>query len=160
MLGPVASPHVQASGNNINPGDAIYTSVAQPYDYTQGYHFLMRFLNERSAPFLPLNGHQTVGLSPNTSPTIQRHPNDMRYFPPPRGGPLVSGVDEAAMRSRFEKNDILRVVRALAIFRPSLIALQMPMSEADEVFVERALQRSLLVSFSLGIFFRLPLDRL
>lgn len=50
------------------------------------------------------------------------------------------------MFCRFEKNDILRVVRALAIFRPSLIALQMPITEQDEIFVERALQRSLLVS--------------
>lgn len=46
---------------------------------------------------------------------------------------------------RFEKNDILRIVRALAIFRPSLIALQMPMTDEDEVFVERCFQRSLLV---------------
>ncbi|KIY44482.1 hypothetical protein FISHEDRAFT_31460, partial [Fistulina hepatica ATCC 64428] len=54
---------------------------------------------------------------------------------------------------RFEKNDILRIVRALAIFRPSLIALQMPLSWDDEVFVERCFQRSLielekLVSYS------------
>ena len=34
---------------------------------------------------------------------------------------------------RFEKNDILRIVRALATFRPSLIALQMPLTEEDEV---------------------------
>ena len=46
---------------------------------------------------------------------------------------------------RFEKNDILRIVRALAIFRPSLIALQMPLSVEDEVFVEKCFQRSLLV---------------
>jgi hypothetical protein len=45
----------------------------------------------------------------------------------------------------FEKNDILRIVRALAIFRPSLIALQMPMTDEDEVFVEKCFQRSLLV---------------
>lgn len=38
------------------------------------------------------------------------------------------------------------MVRALAIFRPSLIALQMPMSEEDEVFVEKCFQRSLVVS--------------
>jgi len=53
----------------------------------------------------------------------------------------------------FDKNDILRVVRALAIVRPSLIALQMPLANEDEVFVERCLQRSLaeldkLISFS------------
>ncbi|KAI6000704.1 hypothetical protein EDD15DRAFT_2483208 [Pisolithus albus] len=65
--------------------------VTAPYDYTEGYHFLMKHL-----------------------PT------------------------------RFEKNDILRIVRALAIFRPSLIALQMPLTEEDEVFVERCFQRSLL----------------
>lgn len=44
----------------------------------------------------------------------------------------------------FEKNDILRVVRALAAFRPSLIALQMPMSEDDEIFLERSFQRTLI----------------
>ena len=54
---------------------------------------------------------------------------------------------------RFEKNDILRIVRALAIVRPSFIALQMPMTEEDDVFVEKCFQRSLieldkLVSFS------------
>ncbi|KAI6135754.1 hypothetical protein EV401DRAFT_1844069 [Pisolithus croceorrhizus] len=65
--------------------------VTTPYDYTEGYHFLMKHL-----------------------PT------------------------------RFEKNDILRIVRALAIFRPSLIALQMPLTEEDEVFVEKCFQRSLL----------------
>lgn len=46
--------------------------------------------------------------------------------------------------SSFEKADILRVVRALAAFRPSLIALQMPMSEEDEVFLERSFQRTLI----------------
>ena len=55
---------------------------------------------------------------------------------------------------RFEKNDILRIVRALAIVRPSLIALQMPLSEEDEVFVEKCFQRSLLVSVTEEIHFR------
>ncbi|KAM0789494.1 hypothetical protein ACM66B_000313 [Microbotryomycetes sp. NB124-2] len=57
------------------------------------------------------------------------------------------------LKSRFEKNDILRIIRALATFRPSLIALQMPLSEEDEIFVERTFQRTLvelnkLISFS------------
>jgi PAS domain-containing protein len=48
---------------------------------------------------------------------------------------------------------MLRVVRALAIFRPSLIALQMPLSLDDEIFLEKCFQRSLLeleklISFS------------
>ncbi|EJU04218.1 hypothetical protein DACRYDRAFT_20822 [Dacryopinax primogenitus] len=69
----------------------VYQRVTTSYDYTEGYHFLMKFLTER-----------------------------------------------------FDKNDILRVVRALAIFRPSLIALQMPLSEEDEVFVEKSFQRTLI----------------
>ncbi|KAL8280871.1 hypothetical protein RQP46_006875 [Phenoliferia psychrophenolica] len=57
------------------------------------------------------------------------------------------------LKKRFEKNDILRIIRALATFRPSLIALQMPLTEEDEVFVERTFQRTLvelnkLISFS------------
>ncbi|KAF5322825.1 hypothetical protein D9619_002031 [Psilocybe cf. subviscida] len=70
---------------------SIHDRVNAPFDYTEGYHFLMKHL-----------------------PT------------------------------RFEKNDILRIVRALAIFRPSLIALQMPLSLEDEIFVEKCFQRSLL----------------
>ncbi|UZJ52546.1 hypothetical protein CBS101457_001866 [Exobasidium rhododendri] len=55
--------------------------------------------------------------------------------------------------ANLEKAQVLRIVRALAIFRPSLIALQMPLTEEDEVFVERSLQRTILefeklVSFS------------
>ncbi|KAF8305493.1 hypothetical protein DL93DRAFT_2066262, partial [Clavulina sp. PMI_390] len=97
MISPPQPPNLNAangpdrSGQWRSAGDSVYSQVVTGYDYTQGYHFLMRFLSER-----------------------------------------------------FEKNDILRVVRALAIFRPSLIALQMPMTEQDEIFVERALQRSLL----------------
>jgi hypothetical protein len=71
----------------------VYGGITKPYDYTEGYHFLMKVL-----PF------------------------------------------------RFEKNDILRIVRALAIFRPSLIALQMPLTEEDEIFVEKCVQRSVIVS--------------
>ncbi|KAI0630328.1 hypothetical protein C8Q77DRAFT_1137565 [Trametes polyzona] len=83
-----------------NAVQSVYKSVTKGYDYTEGYHFLMKHMSRR-----------------------------------------------------FEKNDILRIVRALAIVRPSFIALQMPMSEEDEVFVEKCFQRSLieldkLVSFS------------
>ncbi|KAK8847352.1 hypothetical protein IAR55_005209 [Kwoniella newhampshirensis] len=48
------------------------------------------------------------------------------------------------LTKNFEQPDVLRVVRALASFRPSLIALQMPMSEDDEVFLERSFQRTLI----------------
>ncbi|RPD59881.1 hypothetical protein L227DRAFT_586416 [Lentinus tigrinus ALCF2SS1-6] len=79
---------------------SVYRNVTKGYDYTEGYHFLMKHMSRR-----------------------------------------------------FDKNDILRIVRALAIVRPSFIALQMPMTEEDDVFVEKCFQRSLieldkLVSFS------------
>jgi len=90
-----ATPGLTAFGDfypsRNNPSD-VYLRVKTPHDYTAGYHFLMRYLQ---------NG-------------------------------------------RFSKNEILRVVRALAIFRPSLIALQMPLSYDDEVFVEKCFQRSLI----------------
>ncbi|TFY74732.1 hypothetical protein EWM64_g9280 [Hericium alpestre] len=87
----------------------VYDNVTAPYDYTEGYHSLMKYLPKR--------------------------------------------IDSSAWMIRFEKNDILRIVRALAIFRPSLIALQMPLSEEDEVFVEKCFQRSIveldkLISYS------------
>lgn len=70
-------------------------------------------------------------------------------FPYPKGYHfLIKYVTE-----KFQKAEALRIVRALAIFRPSLIALQMPLTEEDEIFVERALQRTILefeklISFS------------
>ncbi|KAL1939817.1 hypothetical protein VTO73DRAFT_9517 [Trametes versicolor] len=94
------SAHAITTGEGAGAVQSVYKSVTKGYDYTQGYHFLMKHLSRR-----------------------------------------------------FDKNDILRIVRALAIVRPSFIALQMPMSEEDEVFVEKCFQRSLieldkLVSFS------------
>lgn len=58
---------------------------------------------------------------------------------------LMSRFQYSHILYRFEKNDILRIVRALAIFRPSLIAMQMPLTEEDEVFVEKCFQRSIIV---------------
>ncbi|KAF9060652.1 hypothetical protein BDP27DRAFT_1452614 [Rhodocollybia butyracea] len=102
-LTPSAPRPNDSSMGGYTPGSklqSINDRVTKPFDYTEGYHFLMKHL------------------------------------------PI-----------RFEKNDILRIVRALAIFRPSLIALQMPLSFDDEVFVEKCFQRSLLeleklISFS------------
>lgn len=107
--GPLSSARVEPSHPHGAPSPVthstsrisdIYRGTTRPFDYTQGYRFLMEYL--------------------------QRN---------------------------FDKNDMLRVVRALAIFRPSLIALQMSLTEEDETFVERCVQRSLielekLISFS------------
>ncbi|TEB30358.1 hypothetical protein FA13DRAFT_1792357 [Coprinellus micaceus] len=88
---PIGSADLPPPKSTSSQLQSIHDRVTAPYDYTQGYHFLMKHL------------------------------------------PI-----------RFEKNDILRIVRALAIYRPSLIALQMPLSLEDEVFVEKCFQRSLL----------------
>lgn len=69
----------------------IYGDLTKPFPYTEGYHFLLKFVTDK-----------------------------------------------------FEKAEVLRIVRALGLFRPSLIALQMPLTEEDEVFVERSIQRTIL----------------
>jgi hypothetical protein len=184
----------QATGQWRPVGDSVYSQVVAGYDYTQGYHFLMRFLSERSAipfRFLSRRASATAATAPGDSSTVSDEgggddfsvlrgslesprasdrtsssfPSDPpkvplgvvnpepRYIPPPSSSLPQNNhvIDQMPMSCRFEKNDILRVVRALAIFRPSLIALQMPMTEQDEIFVERALQRSLLVSIYYSI---------
>ncbi|CAO1623590.1 unnamed protein product [Jaminaea pallidilutea] len=78
----------------------IYGDLTKPFSYTEGYHFLLKFVTDK-----------------------------------------------------FEKAEVLRIVRALGLFRPSLIALQMPLTDEDEVFVERSIQRTILefeklISFS------------
>lgn len=58
------------------------------------------------------------------------------------------------LQSHFEnKSSVLRIIRSLAIYRPSIIALHMPLTQEDEIFVERSFQRTLielekLISFS------------
>jgi hypothetical protein len=43
------------------------------------------------------------------------------------------------------REDLMRISRALALFRPSFIALIMNLTEEDLVFMEKCLQRTLLV---------------
>ena len=58
------------------------------------------------------------------------------------------------LQTNFDsKSDVRRIIRALSVYRPSLIALQMPLSVDDEIFIERSFQRTLielekLISFS------------
>ncbi|KAH9931075.1 uncharacterized protein BXZ73DRAFT_90162 [Epithele typhae] len=85
------SPSLSTANTPDHAIQSVYRNVTKGYDYTEGYHFLMKHMSRR-----------------------------------------------------FEKNDILRIVRALAIVRPSFIALQMPMTEEDDVFVEKCFQRSLI----------------
>ncbi|WVQ76100.1 hypothetical protein IAR50_005740 [Cryptococcus sp. DSM 104548] len=79
-----------------------------------------------------------VGMGPRTGSEIYR--NVVRPFDYTQGYHVLMDY----LANHFETHDVLRVVQSLASFRPSLIALQMPMSEEDEVFLERSFQRTLL----------------
>ncbi|KAM3581544.1 Transcriptional regulator of nonfermentable carbon utilization [Umbelopsis sp. WA50703] len=49
------------------------------------------------------------------------------------------------VRDKMGREDLMRISRALALFRPSFIALIMNLTEEDLVFMEKCLQRTLLV---------------
>ncbi|KAJ3092747.1 Transcriptional regulator of nonfermentable carbon utilization [Quaeritorhiza haematococci] len=69
----------------------VYTAVKRPYDYREGFHYLVTYVKER-----------------------------------------------------MEKNDIMRICKALAGFRPSFMAQIMNLSEEDLIFMEKCFQRTLL----------------
>ncbi|KAI7890672.1 uncharacterized protein EV154DRAFT_389213, partial [Mucor mucedo] len=57
------------------------------------------------------------------------------------------------VRDKMSREDLMRISRALALFRPSFLALIMNLTEEDLVFMEKCLQRTLLeyeklISFS------------
>ncbi|CEJ02997.1 Putative Transcription activator of gluconeogenesis ERT1 [Rhizopus microsporus] len=57
------------------------------------------------------------------------------------------------VRQKMNKEDLMRISRALALFRPSFLALIMNLTEEDLVFMEKCIQRTLLeyeklISFS------------
>lgn len=47
--------------------------------------------------------------------------------------------------SRMNREDLMRISRSLALFRPSFLALIMNLTEDDLVFMEQCIQRTLLV---------------
>lgn len=51
------------------------------------------------------------------------------------------------------REDLMRISRALALFRPSFIALIMNLTEEDLVFMEKCLQRTLLVHIRIHLVF-------
>jgi hypothetical protein len=46
----------------------------------------------------------------------------------------------------MNKEDLMRISRALALFRPSVLASMINLTEDDLVFTEKCLQRTLLVT--------------
>lgn len=111
----------QLHGQQVSPtptshASNVYGTVTAPYDYTKVYD------TPSCSPCA------TVCQNPDPDGCLQGYHYLMQY-----------------LRLHFDQNDILRVVRALAIYRPSLIALQVPLSIEDETFAEKSLQRSLIV---------------
>ncbi|KAI9312362.1 hypothetical protein BX666DRAFT_1986752 [Dichotomocladium elegans] len=89
----------KTSGPTRTPA-AVYNEVRQPFNYAEGFHYLIRYVRERMG-----------------------------------------------------REDLMRISRALALFRPSFLALIMNLTEEDLVFMEKCLQRTLLeyeklISFS------------
>lgn len=48
------------------------------------------------------------------------------------------------VKTRMSREDLMRISRALALFRPSVLASMMNLTEDDLVFTEKCLQRTLL----------------
>ncbi|CDH54364.1 hypothetical pas domain protein [Lichtheimia corymbifera JMRC:FSU:9682] len=90
---------LQYRKRNKTPAD-VYEQVNQPFNYAQGFHYLIQYVRER-----------------------------------------------------MSSDDLMRISRALALFRPSFLALIMNLTEEDLVFMEKCVQRTLLeyeklISFS------------
>lgn len=47
---------------------------------------------------------------------------------------------------RMGRDELMRISKALALFRPSVLASMMNLTEDDLIFTEKCLQRTLLVS--------------
>ncbi|KAJ3056880.1 Transcriptional regulator of nonfermentable carbon utilization [Rhizophlyctis rosea] len=88
------SPGNPPAGNQPPPSGGtsdVYASVTRPYDYREGFHYLVKYVKER-----------------------------------------------------MEKDDIMRICRALAQFRPSFMAQIMNLSAEDLLFMEKCFQRTLM----------------
>ncbi|KAI8889270.1 hypothetical protein K501DRAFT_320472 [Backusella circina FSU 941] len=83
-----------------NTPEEAYASVKKPFNYAEGFHYLIQYFKERMG-----------------------------------------------------RDDLMRISRALALFRPSFLALIMNLTEEDLIFMEKCIQRTLLeyeklISFS------------
>ncbi|KAJ3117087.1 Transcriptional regulator of nonfermentable carbon utilization [Nowakowskiella sp. JEL0407] len=87
------SPWATPQNQNLKSGTGgnVYTNVSEPYDYREGFHYLVHYV-----------------------------------------------------KSRMEKDDIMRICRSLAHFRPSFMAQMMHLSKEDLIFMEKCFQRTLL----------------
>ncbi|KAI8340198.1 hypothetical protein BC941DRAFT_419704 [Chlamydoabsidia padenii] len=87
-------------GSNGNTPEQVYNSVRKPFNYAEGFHYLIQYVKQKMG-----------------------------------------------------RDDLMRISRALALIRPSFLALIMNLTEEDLVFMEKCFQRTLLeyeklISFS------------
>ncbi|KAI8983047.1 hypothetical protein BDB01DRAFT_792195 [Pilobolus umbonatus] len=92
--------YTRRKGNNGSTPEAVYNSIHQPFNYAEGYHYLIQYVTDKMG-----------------------------------------------------KEDLMRISKALSLFRPSFLSLIMNLTEEDLVFMERCIQRTLLeyeklISFS------------
>ncbi|KAF9319943.1 Transcriptional regulator of nonfermentable carbon utilization [Podila horticola] len=83
-----------------NTPENVYANTKQPFNYTDGFHYLLRYVRER-----------------------------------------------------MDREEMMRICRAMAMFRPSFIALIMNLTPEDLIFMEKCFQRTILefeklISFS------------
>ncbi|KAG0048419.1 Transcriptional regulator of nonfermentable carbon utilization [Gryganskiella cystojenkinii] len=102
-----AAPTFQPPGARVskrkfpsNTPENVYANTKQPFNYTDGFHYLLRYVRER-----------------------------------------------------MDKEEMMRICRAMAMFRPSFIALIMNLTPEDLIFMEKCFQRTILefeklISFS------------
>ncbi|KAG0329646.1 Transcriptional regulator of nonfermentable carbon utilization [Podila humilis] len=97
---PTAGPRISKRKFPSNTPENVYANTKQPFNYTDGFHYLLRYVRER-----------------------------------------------------MDREEMMRICRAMAMFRPSFIALIMNLTPEDLIFMEKCFQRTILefeklISFS------------
>jgi hypothetical protein len=152
------SPFLSATSN---PSATLTSAAPSSFDYVSSLQALLQGgssdSNRATTSIAPFAQSQSGGTSQTNGMTLDgaghyrsasgamRAEDVYRHIDKPYPYAQQYHVLIKHLKERFDKNDILRVVRALAVFRPSLIALQMPLTEEDEVFAEKCFQRTLIV---------------
>jgi hypothetical protein len=110
-------PAVKRRNQTITP-EMAYASATKPFSYADGYHYLINYVKTRY--------RRLFSLKKKDNSTVL----NVYFF----------------LKKRMSREDLMRISRALALFRPSVLASMMNLTEDDLVFTEKCLQRTLLVS--------------
>lgn len=92
----------------------------------------------------------TSPVTPTTGPSIKRRNQiitpEKAYASATKPFSYADGYHYLInyVKTRMSKEDLMRISRALALFRPSVLASMMNLTESDLIFTEKCLQRTLL----------------